>query len=144
MFFEYKDGVNYYLMEKELIISSKVENLRLVEKLVDEVSAQYNLSTEVYGNILISCIEAANNAISHGNKLDPEKNVSMKVVLKGKTLTITTKDEGKGFNFNNIPDPTAPENIEKVSGRGIFLMEQLSDNLEFKDEGRISILTFNL
>lgn len=131
-------------MEKELIISSKIENLRLVEKLVDEISAQNNLSTEVYGNILISCIEAANNAISHGNKLDPTKNVTMKVIIKGKTLTIITKDEGKGFNFNDIPDPTAPENIEKVSGRGVFLMGQLSDRLEFQDEGRISILTFNL
>jgi serine/threonine-protein kinase RsbW len=131
-------------MEKELIISSKVENLRLVEKLVDEISAQNNLSTEVYGNILISCIEAANNAITHGNKLDPEKNVTMKVIIKENTLTIITKDEGKGFDFNNIPDPTSPENIEKVSGRGVFLMGQLSDKLEFQDEGRISILTFNL
>jgi len=131
-------------MEKELVISSRVENLRLVEKLVDELSAENNLSTEVYGNILISCIEAANNAISHGNKLDPDKKVKMKISLKGKKLLIITEDQGPGFDFNNIPDPTAPENIEKVSGRGIFLMKQLSDGLEFQNEGRISILTFNL
>ncbi len=131
-------------MKKELVISSRVENLRIVEKLVDEISAENNLSSEVYGNILISCIEAANNAISHGNKLDPDKKVKIKVSIEDKKLSIITEDQGPGFDFNNIPDPTAPENIEKVSGRGIFLMKQLSDGLEFQNEGRISILTFNL
>lgn len=127
-----------------MVISSRVENLRLVEKLVDEISAQNELSSEVYGNILISCIEAANNAISHGNKLDPDKSVIIKVSIEGKTLKIVTEDQGKGFDYLNIPDPTSPENIEKVNGRGIFLMKQLSDQLEFQNEGRISILTFNL
>lgn len=131
-------------MEKELVISSKTENLRVVEKLVDEISSSQDLNTEMYGNLLISFIEAVNNAISHGNKLNPEKNVKIKVIIDQKILKIITTDEGSGFDFNNVPDPTAPENIEKVSGRGIFLMRQLADEVEFLDEGRTSVLTFNL
>jgi serine/threonine-protein kinase RsbW len=131
-------------MEKEIVISSKTENLRVVEKLVDEISSRHNLNTEMYGNLLISFIEAVNNAISHGNKLNPEKNVRIKVIIDEGVLKIITTDEGIGFDFNNVPDPTAPENIEKVSGRGIFLMRQLADEVEFLDEGRTSVLTFNL
>jgi serine/threonine-protein kinase RsbW len=131
-------------MKKDLVFESKIENLRLVEQLVDEISTKYNLSSELYGNVLIACIEAANNAISHGNKMDPSKKVVIQVYMDDKVLSVKTTDQGQGFDYENIPDPTAPENIEKVSGRGVFLMKQLSDGLEFEDEGRISVLTFNL
>lgn len=131
-------------MEKNINISSRIENLREVEKIVDEISAKYNIGTEVYGNILIACIEAVNNAIAHGNKLDPEKNVEVRFNIQSNKLIITTKDEGNGFDFENVPDPTAPENIENVSGRGVFLMKQLSDGLKFYDEGRISEMVFNI
>ena len=66
-------------MEKSLKIVSKIENLRKVEKLVDELSTEYNISADVYGNILIAALEAANNAILHGNKLDESKEVSISV-----------------------------------------------------------------
>lgn len=131
-------------MKKDLVFESRIENLRLVEQLVDEISSNYNLSSELYGNVLIACIEAANNAISHGNQLDPSKQVVIQVYMDDKVLNVKTIDQGQGFDYANIPDPTAPENIEKVSGRGVFLMKQLSDGLEFEDQGRISILTFNL
>ena len=61
-------------MEKILQINSKIENLRKVEKLVDDLSAEYSISADVYGNILIAALEAANNAILHGNKLNDKKN----------------------------------------------------------------------
>ncbi len=64
-------------MEKSLKIVSKIENLRKVEKMVDELSAEYNISADIYGNILIASLEAANNAILHGNKLDENKMVNI-------------------------------------------------------------------
>lgn len=131
-------------MKKELVIHSEIESLRLVEKFVDDIAALKVFNDEVYGNILIACIEAANNAICHGNKLDAKKKVHITILINGKTLKITTKDEGNGFDYLNLPDPTAPENIEKISGRGIFLMKKLSDNLEFFEGGRISEVTFNI
>jgi len=131
-------------MEKYLKINSKIENLRKVEKLVDDLSAENNISADIYGNILIAALEAANNAILHGNKLDESKNVLITVNLTEKLLRIKIEDEGKGFDYKNVPDPTAPENIENVNGRGIFLMEKLSDKIEFTKNGATVELEFNL
>jgi len=131
-------------MEKTLKIISKIENLRKVEKLVDELSSDYNISADVYGNILIAALEAANNAILHGNKLDEKKFVNISVIMETQKLTIKIDDEGNGFDYKNVPDPTAPENIENVNGRGIFLMEKLSDKIEFTRNGATVELEFNL
>ena len=131
------------IMEKMIKIKSKIENLREVEKFIDDITAELNLSNEIYGNILISVLEAAKNAIVHGNKNDISKNVEIKVRKEKENLDFYIKDEGNGFDFNTIPDPTAPENIEKVNGRGVFLMKKLSDDIEFKEEGRLVKITFN-
>lgn len=131
-------------MEKSLKIISKIENLRKVEKLVDELSTEYNISSDIYGNILIAALEAANNAILHGNKLDESKSVEIWVRMDEHKLKIKIDDEGKGFDYKNVPDPTAPENIENVNGRGIFLMEKLSDKIEFTRNGASVELEFNI
>jgi serine/threonine-protein kinase RsbW len=131
-------------MEKTLKIVSKIENLRKVEKLVDELSSEFNISADVYGNILIAALEGANNAILHGNKLDENKFVNISVKLDETKLKITIEDEGTGFDYKNVPDPTAPENIENVNGRGIFLMEKLSDHIEFTRNGATVELEFNI
>ncbi len=131
-------------MKKQLIINSKIEELRKVEKFVDELSVEYKLNSELYGNLLIAILEGANNAIVHGNKLKEELPVKIEVYDEGDKLIITIKDCGLGFDYNNVPDPTAPENIENVSGRGIFLMRKLSDETIFEDNGSKVILTFNL
>jgi len=131
-------------MEKKFEIKSKIENLRKVEKLVDDISVEYNISSDLYGNILIAALEAANNAILHGNKLDENKLVYIIINKDEKTLKIRIDDEGEGFDYKNIPDPTAPENIENINGRGIFLMEKLSDGMEFSRNGATVELEFNL
>jgi serine/threonine-protein kinase RsbW len=131
-------------MKKMLNISSKIENLTIVEKAVDEISAECNLNSELYGNVLIATIEAANNAILHGNQLDENKKVDIVFNIENKYLTITIKDQGKGFDFKGVPDPTAPENIEKINGRGIFLMERLADQISFYENGSKVELVFNI
>jgi serine/threonine-protein kinase RsbW len=131
-------------MKKMLQFNSTQENLRKVEKFVDELSSDLNLSSEIYGNLLIACLEAANNAVLHGNKLDESKQVVMSCECFENELKVTVKDEGKGFDYANIPDPTSPENIEKINGRGVFLMRSLSDKIEFSDNGRIVEMYFKL
>ncbi len=131
-------------MDKELNIPSNMENLRIVEKLVDELSDKYKFSDEVYGNILIATLEAANNAILHGNQLDSKKDIKINYDLSDKQLRMRIKDQGPGFDYFSIPDPTAPENIEKINGRGVFLMEKLSDELRFTENGSQVELVFNL
>lgn len=129
-------------MKMSLVIKSEVENLRLVEKFVDDISEKLNLNDEIYGNILIATLEGVTNAIVHGNKLNKDLDVSIDTVKDWEGLHIHIKDSGPGFNYESIPDPTAPENIEKINGRGIFLMEKLSDRIEFEDNGAMVKLTF--
>ena len=128
----------------DLEIPADIKNLRKIEKLIDDLSMELDLSDEIYGNVLVATMEATNNAIIHGSKSDPKKNVKVGVMKRGSQLTISIQDEGKGFNYKSVPDPTAPENLEKINGRGIFLMERLSDGIEFHDEGRTVELKFKV
>lgn len=131
-------------MRKDIEISSDIENLRIVEKVIDDLSMELGLSDEVYGNVLVATMEAANNAIVHGNKKDITKVVKIHFNNEGAGLIIKIFNQGPGFDYTNIPDPTAPENIEKINGRGLFLMEKLSDEISFLDEGRAVELKFRI
>lgn len=131
-------------MRKNLNIPSEIANLRLVEKAIDELSLELDLSDEIYGNVLVATMEATNNAIVHGNKADPSKNVRIDIQSGEREVKVLIEDQGEGFDHWSIPDPTAPENIEKINGRGIFLMERLSDEILYLNEGRIVELKFKL
>lgn len=131
-------------MKKELKILSKIENLSLIEKFIDEISSELILSTEIYGNMLLSVIEGVTNSIIHGNKRDAKKNVKITAETDKNLLQITIEDEGNGFDCGKIPDPTKNGNIEKPDGRGIFLMKHLSDEIEYDKNGTIVKLKFNI
>ena len=123
---------------------SRTKNIRLVEKLVDDICEEIGVHEEKYGNILIALTEAANNAICHGNASDPSKITSIQCGQNNEKLKFIVKDEGVGFDHKTIPDPTDPENIEKTEGRGIFLMKHLSDEISFEENGSMVELTFDL
>jgi serine/threonine-protein kinase RsbW len=131
-------------MIKDLNIPSEIGNLRLVEKAIDELSMELELSDEVYGNILVATMEATNNAIIHGNNSDPGKLVKIQIFCEHEELKVHVEDQGTGFDHVNVPDPTSPENLEKINGRGIFLMERLSDEILYLADGRIVELMFKL
>ena len=130
-------------MKKDITILSKLDNIAVVEKLVDEISEQCNLSSDIYGKILIATIEAVNNSIVHGNKFVATKKVEVGFQITDSSIHIYVKDEGPGFNYLDIPDPTRPENLENVSGRGVFLMRNLADSIEFDDNGSKVELIFH-
>lgn len=123
-------------------IPSITDNIRMIESFIDNAKERFLLDDDIYGNIMVAVTEAVNNAIKHGNSNDSQKNVDLSLNLKEKLLMFTIKDEGGGFNYNNLPDPTAPENIEKPGGRGIFLMKHLSDEVVFKEGGKVVELRF--
>ena len=131
-------------MKKVIKISSKIENLRKVEKIIDEISNEFHISEDLYGNILIASLEATNNAIMHGNKLDESKEVAIEFNYLDNKLFVKVDDQGPGFDYEHIPDPTAPENIENVNGRGIFLMQKLSDSINFSRNGASVELEFKM
>ena len=129
---------------QKLLIPSKSENMVLVEKLVDDVCDLFDIKEEIYGHILVALTEAVNNGLQHGNKANPDKHIEVTFKVKIDTLFFTVKDEGNGFDFRNLPDPTDPANIEKPTGRGLFLMKHLADNISFEDKGTKVILEFKL
>jgi serine/threonine-protein kinase RsbW len=123
-------------------IPSILENIRMIESFIDNAREKFHLDDDIYGNIMIAVTEAVNNAIKHGNDNDRSKNVSLSLSLKDSMIQFVIKDEGKGFDYENLPDPTAPENLEKVGGRGIFLMKHLSDEVQFTERGKVVQLNF--
>jgi serine/threonine-protein kinase RsbW len=114
-----------------------------VERLIDDVCQLYRVNEDGYGNMLIAVTEAVNNAIHHGNSDDPEKSVRIGFESDENTLTFSVTDEGPGFDYTNLPDPTDPANLDKISGRGVFLMTNLSDSIRFEQNGRRVLLGFN-
>lgn len=133
-------------MEQETKISfaSKSENIALVEKLINQVCETHKISEDHYGNMLVALTEAVNNAIFHGNKSNPGKKIDVWLLSSEKRISFTVRDQGDGFDFLGLPDPTNPENLEKPNGRGVFLMRHLADNVEFTDNGSTVRLDFNI
>ena len=86
-------------------------------------------------DVEIAVREALANAIIHGNHEDRRKYVHITCRCEPHEVSIAVKDEGKGFDVKNVPDPTAPENIGSVHGRGIHVMKALMDEVRFEDGG---------
>ena len=127
-----------------LKLSSDPKNVARVESFVEHLVDKYGISPDVYGNILISLTEAVTNAITHGNDSDKTKTVQVRLKKQNNRLAFLISDEGGGFDFDNLPDPTAPENLLKIGGRGVFLMRQLSDDVAFYDNGSTVEICFRI
>ncbi len=135
---------NKEMESQHLKFSTKQENISLVEKLIENVCEEYKINDSQYGNVLVAVTEAVYNALNHGNKLNPSKNINVSFQETDHKLVFTVADEGDGFDPNAIPDPTSPENIEKENGRGVFLIKNLADEVSFDDHGREVKMIFNL
>jgi serine/threonine-protein kinase RsbW len=131
-------------MNRKIIIGSTIANLHIVETAIDEVSALIGVNQDNYGKILVSAMEAVNNAIVHGNKSIESKRVEINISFRRNILEISVMDEGPGFRFEEIPDPTKAENIENTSGRGVFLMSKLADKIKFNEQGNKVTMSFKI
>ena len=132
-----------YTLIDSLTINSELENLPVVESLIDKVCQSVGVHEELYGNVLIAVTEAVNNAIIHGNKLDKDATVALDVYDDSEAFCFSVADSGRGFDHHHLPDPTAQENIEKENGRGIFLMRNLADEVQFNESGNRVTVLFN-
>ena len=138
------DTVPGLLNSQQLELPSGAEGIHIIEKLIETICSTYELGEDYYGNILVAVTEAVNNAIYHGNKADHGKKVHVGFKTNASSVSFSVRDEGSGFDFNNLADPTDPANLEKPSGRGIFLMRHLADDVEFTDGGCCVSISFNI
>ncbi len=128
-----------------LQLPSKIESITTVENFVDNLKEEYQLGDDTYANMLTCLSEATINAIIHGNKQDESKKVYINVeVQSGKRVQFTVADEGEGFDYNKLPDPTAPENLENLTGRGVFIIKHLADQCIFNLKGNEIELHFKV
>ncbi|MFC5284440.1 ATP-binding protein [Pedobacter alpinus] len=119
-----------------LQLPSNSESVAVLENFVDDLVAQLEIGEDVYANLMTCLNEAITNAIYHGNKQDPTKKVYVNLeVILNKRLVFTIADEGDGFDFTQIPDPTDLENLEKLTGRGVYIMKRLADQCIFNTKG---------
>lgn len=113
-------------------MESTLESVNKAEAMADQLAAQAGLDEDVRSGISMAVREAMINAVLHGNAYDAAKRVSLTLEHKGPELIFTISDEGKGFLPEEVPDPLAPENLLKQSGRGIFLMRAFMDEVRFR------------
>lgn len=123
---------------------SQLNNINQIERLIDEVCEKLSIDEDYYGNMLIALTEAVNNAIVHGNKQDPNKHVKLHYETKNNEVLFIVQDQGIGFDLTKVPDPTKPENIHNLSGRGVFLMKKLADEVTFENNGSKVRLRFTI
>ena len=114
-----------------LSIGSDLEQVDLVGVVIQSTLEQIAVDPDQTHWLVMSIREAVINAILHGNRQEPDKRVLVAVDVEGPDLVVRVEDEGSGFDPDSLPDPTAPENLLRPSGRGIFMMRQFADSIEY-------------
>ena len=127
-----------------LQLPSKYDSITLLENLIEEIADKYKIGEDVFANMMTCLNEAVMNAILHGNKLDEKKKVIINAEADNKRITWTITDEGEGFDYTHLADPTAPENLESLTGRGVFIIKHLADQCIFNSRGNEIELHFKI
>ena len=134
-------------MERQLVFELP-NDLRYIEETVDFVVSHCSTCDEVARklrlNFRVSLVEALSNAMIYGNGRDPSKRVHVEVFLGEGSVTARVTDEGVGFDPGGVPDPTAPANLCRENGRGLFLMRELMDEVRYNARGNSVTLILRL
>ena len=113
-------------------MESTLESVNKAEGMAEQISSQAGFDEDTRGGISMAVREAMINAVLHGNAYDSAKSVNLAFEQNGRELIITITDQGRGLDPAGVPDPLAPENLMKQSGRGIFLMRAFMDEVRFR------------
>jgi serine/threonine-protein kinase RsbW len=109
-----------------------MESVSEVEEAADHLATEAGLDEDERFHIGMAVREAAINAVLHGNEYDPTRQIDVSLENTGKDLVFVIADEGQGFNPEKVPDPLASENLLRGTGRGIFLIRSLMDEVHFR------------
>ena len=122
-----------FILEK--ILPTDLTEVMPLAELISQKVFSFTGSTEEMFKVKLALEEALTNAMRHGNLLHAQLSVSVKIKADKKRIVLDVHDQGKGFDFNNLDDPTQGENTRRISGRGVFLMREMMDEVEFYDSG---------
>ncbi len=122
-------------MAETKVIESDLNAARAVERALLQEVARYGYEGEAIFAIKLALEEGLNNAIKHGNHFDRNKTVEVKYDIDAERAAVTITDQGTGFDLAIVPDPTADENLERPSGRGIMLMFAYMDEVRYNKKG---------
>jgi len=111
----------------ERYLESTLESVDSAEELAVAVAQRAGLGEDDLMKIGLAVRESMVNAVMHGNRYSSEKKVKLSVRSNAERFTVSIADEGTGFSFESLPDPLAPENLLRTSGRGIFLIRSFMD-----------------
>jgi serine/threonine-protein kinase RsbW len=123
--------MNHQVLEASLILASRFENIEVAERALVDLCQRAGCGDDDEYWLVTALREAVANAVRHGNDQDPNRVVRVAYSIDNSTVTIRVEDEGEGFNPEEIPNPTDPENLLRPSGRGIFYMRQFMSQVEF-------------
>ncbi len=118
-------------LQASLVLGSRFENIEVAERALVDLCKRAGCAEDEEYWLVTALREAVANAVRHGNRRDPERLVRIAYLIDDSTITIRVEDEGEGFDPADIPDPTAPENLLRPSGRGIFYMRQFMNQVDF-------------
>lgn len=131
-------------MADSLRIKSNYIHLKEVECFLQNVLGGCQLSQKQFAYITLVVCESVNNAINHGNNFDENKYVTLFTEVGDEFIAFEVHDEGNGFDYSKVPDPTLEENIRSEGGRGLFIIRNLADELSFRDNGSVIHIKFKI
>jgi len=130
--------------EMRLTIPSRLEVLSQVDKFASDIANKLNLTDDQKDNLAIAVTEAVGNAIVHGNKKNPEKTVSICFQIKKDSIRVSITDQGSGFQPAELANPLDPQNVMKESGRGIFILKSIMENVRFSFSPKGTTVVFKM
>ena len=131
-------------LSEAMKISSELKNVKLVSAEILESLLPFNIASHDLLDIRLCLEEALINAIKYGNKLQPDLSIEITYSIENSILKITVLDQGKGFDHENLPDPTLEENLQELKGRGVYLIRRLMDEVIFNEVGNQITMMKNL
>ena len=115
-----------------LTLGSSIESVDTVERTAEDFALRAGFDPDTVPNIVMAVREAAINAVLHGNTYNPDKRITASFETTSDGLTVRICDQGAGFDPSSLPDPLAPQNLLRGSGRGIFLIRAFMDEVHFR------------
>lgn len=127
-----KDGS---VIRRRLALPSQESEIETAVEWIQSIAREAGLDEEVTHRIVVASSEAVTNSLHHGNEYNPVKDVIVEMTVSEEAIEVVVSDEGGGFQRTDVEDPLLEQNLRNVGGRGVYLMEEMTDEIEYREEG---------